>query len=65
MESVTFEQPAASTAPPALSANTPLTTALRDSAAIRRLMEEVRCEDMSGTSAKLGYDRAHNRHNRS
>jgi len=35
----------------------------RDSAAIKRLMEEVRCEDMT-VSSPTAYNRQHNRHNR-
>lgn len=35
----------------------------RESAAIKRLMEEVRCEDMT-TSSPTAYNRQHNRHNR-
>ena len=64
MESITSEQPTSSTKPTELSVNTPLTATLRDSAAVRRLMDEVRCEEMNGSSASTAYDRAHNRHNR-
>ena len=64
MESITSEQPTASTKPTELSVNTPLTATLRDSAAVRRLMEEVRSEDTNGSPAAMAYDRAHNRHNR-
>ena len=64
MESVTFEQPTASAEPAQSPVDTPPTTTLRDSAALRRLMEEVRCEDMSGSSGSMAYDRAHTRHNR-
>lgn len=65
MEPVTFDEPTTSTKPAQLSSeDTPLTTRLRDSAALRRLMEEVRCEDTNGSSAAMAYDRAHNRHNR-
>lgn len=35
----------------------------RDSAAIKRLMEEVRCEDTTASSP-TAYNRQHNRHNR-
>ena len=63
VEPVTFEQPTASVEPAPPLADGPLTTALRDSAALRRLMEEVRCELADGLSAAV-YDRVHNRHNR-
>ena len=64
MESVTFDQPTASKKPDQSSVDTPLTTTVRDSAAVRRLMEEVRCEEKNGSSPPMAYDRAHNRHNR-
>ena len=64
MESLTPQQPTANTKPSQSSADTPVTTTLRDSAALLRLMEEVRCEDTNGSSAAMAYDRAHNRHNR-
>jgi hypothetical protein len=64
MESLTFEQPTATTTPTPLSENTPLTSTPRDSAALRRLMDEVRNEDASGSPVTATYDRAHNRHNR-
>jgi len=64
MEPAAFEQPIAATAPAPLSENTPLTSIPRDSAALRRLMDEVRNEDTSGSSDAGTYDRAHNRHNR-
>lgn len=63
MESVIFEQPLAGETPAPLSEDTALTRTQRDSAALRRLMEEVRCKDTNGPSV-AGYDRAHNRHNR-
>ena len=62
MESNTFEQPTAASTP--LPENTPLTSTPRDSAALRRLMDEVRDEDTSGCEVAGSYDRAHNRHNR-
>ena len=37
---------------------------VRTSAAIQRLLDEVRCDELNGHSAAQGYDRAHNRHNR-
>jgi hypothetical protein len=43
--------------------NVSTTDTQRDSAAIKRLMEEVRCEDMA-TSSPTAYNRQHNRHNR-
>lgn len=65
MESVAIHQPTASTEQEQSSVDTPLIATLRDSAALRRLMEEVGYEDTSGSSAATAYDRAHNRHNRS
>ena len=64
MEFDTFEPPISSATPPQLSVNTSLTTTPRESAALRRLMDEVRCEEVNGSSASTAYDRAHNRHNR-
>lgn len=64
MESITSEQPTATTKPAELSVNTPLTATPRDSAALRRLMDEVRSEDTNGSLAATAYNRAHNRHNR-
>jgi len=65
MEIVTFEQPTTvGTTSTPLSENTPLVSTPRDSAALRRLMDEVRNEDASGPSVTATYDRAHNRHNR-
>jgi hypothetical protein len=37
----------------------------KNSAALRRLMEEVRYDDVPDSLAAAGYNRAHNRHNRS
>ena len=34
------------------------------SAAMQRLLEEVRCAEFNGIPAAGAYDRAHNRHNR-
>jgi hypothetical protein len=64
MESVPSEQPVAPATSKPLSDNSPLPGRLRDSAAIRRLLEEVRYEEINGSSAAAAYDRAHNRHNR-
>ena len=64
MESIISEQPTASAAQTPLSGNSPVTTPPRDSAALRRLMDEVRNEDMNRSSVGTTYDRAHNRHNR-
>lgn len=64
MEFDTLETPLSSATSPQLSANTSLPTSPRDSAALRRLMDEVRCEDTNGASVATSYDRAHNRHNR-
>jgi hypothetical protein len=41
-----------------------IAAAPKNSAAIRRLMEEVRCEELTGFSAATAYNREHNRHNR-
>ena len=43
----------------------PEVTTPRSSVALRRLMDEVRFEEATGSSAAMAYDRAHNRHNRS
>jgi hypothetical protein len=64
MVSITLDQPEAKATPALLSENTPVNSAPRDSAALRRLMDEVRCEDTNGSSVPDTYDRAHNRHNR-
>ncbi len=37
---------------------------MQKSAAVLRLLDEVRCDDSAGESAMQCYDRAHNRHNR-
>jgi hypothetical protein len=65
MESIALDTPLPSQIRPEPSTNPQSTTAALNSAAIRRLMDEVRCENPDGPSASLGYDRAHNRHNRS
>ena len=64
MKSTTLELPTASTTQPQLSATTPQATP-RTSAALQRLMDEVRFDESNGSSAATAYDRAHNRHNRS
>jgi hypothetical protein len=64
MEFDTFEPPVSSATPRQLPADTSVTATPRDSAALRRLMDEVRHEEMNGSSASTAYDRAHNRHNR-
>ncbi|MCU1329121.1 MAG: hypothetical protein JWN34_4491 [Bryobacterales bacterium] len=43
----------------------PKVTTPRSSVALRRLMDEVRFEEATGSPAGMAYDRAHNRHNRS
>lgn len=63
MESINIELPSA--IQPESSSSAPVTRTTVDSPAIRRLMEEVRWEDTNDLSSKAGYDRAHNRHNRS
>jgi len=62
MEFDTFE-PSVSSATPQL-VNTPRSPDPRDSAALQRLMDEVRFEETNGSSVGTAYDRAHNRHNR-
>ena len=37
---------------------------IRSSAAVRRLLDEVRCDELTEYSAMQCYDRDHNRHNR-
>jgi hypothetical protein len=64
MESVTFEQHMAGETAERLSENSPVTTLLRDSVALRRIMDEVRNKDTTGSQVAATYDRAHNRHNR-
>jgi hypothetical protein len=64
MESITVEEPAASTTLASLSDDTRGSNTFRDSAALRRLMDEVRLEETHGSSVAGAYDRAHNRHNR-
>jgi hypothetical protein len=64
MENNIFEPlPVNATAPPAADGSA-LTVKLR-SAALERLMDEVRDEAMTDLLATAGYNRAHNRHNRS
>jgi hypothetical protein len=41
-----------------------MTAVPRNSAAIRRLMDEVRDEELTDVSAAAHYNRQHNRHNR-
>jgi hypothetical protein len=62
MEFDTFEPSVSSAAPQRV--NNPPTTNPRDSVALQRLMDEVRCEEVNGSSVRTAYDRAHNRHNR-
>ena len=64
MEPTTFERQATNATPASLSESTPDSNPPRDSAAIRRLMEEVRLEETHGSPLGSAYDRAHNRHNR-
>lgn len=63
MESKTYEHLAAveSTVP---ASDSSVNTAPKDSAAIRRLLDEVRCEELTQSSAATAYNRQHNRHNR-
>ena len=64
MESFILEHPASAAAPGQVAQNSVQTILPRDSAALRRLMEEVRCEDLNVPSAAAAYNRQHNRHNR-
>jgi hypothetical protein len=64
MESITLEQSAVTAIPTPLPENTHVDGMPRNSAALRRLMEEVRLEETNGSSIAGSYDRAHNRHNR-
>jgi len=64
MESVTSDQPVANSAPDESTGDCTLASTRRDSAALRRLMEEVRCDDVKVSSAATAYNRQHNRHNR-
>ena len=61
MKSVTSEPLVASATPAQSSPAIPQQV----SAALQRLMDEVRFEETNGSSAAVAYDRAHNRHNRS
>jgi hypothetical protein len=63
METVPYDQSTANALPTPSATSASIDTPSRDSAALRRLMEEVRCEEMI-TSAAAGYNRQHNRHNR-
>jgi hypothetical protein len=63
MESVTLDQPVASASLASLPEDRIVNGTPRDSAAVRRLMEEVRLDEANGLPAGA-YDRAHNRHNR-
>jgi len=63
MDIVACEQALATVNPVPSAASSSISTPPRDSAALRRLMEEVRCEEMT-VSASAGYNRQHNRHNR-
>ena len=64
MESATPDLPIPTTTPVSLSEDRIVNGTPRDSAALRRLMEEVRFDEANGLPAGGAYDRAHNRHNR-
>ena len=64
MKTVTFELLKNATLPEAIETTLP-NIGRPSSAALQRLMEEVRFIEASGSSAPGAYDRAHNRHNRS
>jgi len=63
MDIVACERPIATVHPVPAAASPSVSNPPRDSAALRRLMEEVRCEETT-VSASAGYNRQHNRHNR-
>ncbi len=64
MEYVSSERSKDTATSERMSERSPLPKPLRDSAALQRLMDEVRYEAANGSSIANGYDRAHNRHNR-
>jgi hypothetical protein len=64
METNADEQSPASTTPVPLPPASSSTDTARGSAAILRLMDEVRSEDINVASAPGSYNRQHNRHNR-
>jgi hypothetical protein len=63
METVSYDKSPTNALPTLASASSSISAQPQDSAAVRRLMEEVRCEEMI-TSAAAAYNRQHNRHNR-
>lgn len=63
MKLVSNDQPHAAASSTSSNENSSVSTPSRDSAAIRRLMEEVRCKEMT-VSSPAAYNREHNRHNR-
>ena len=64
MEFLRTEQPTVRATSLTLTEKSSLPSPPIDSPALRRLMDEVRNEDMTGSPAATAYDRAHNRHNR-
>ena len=64
MESSSFEPLSVNAIAPPSADSSPLTVAPR-SVAVQRLLDEVRNEDTTDSLAAAGYNRAHNRHNRS
>jgi hypothetical protein len=64
MEAKTLEEPSTVPVPAPLPADSQSASPQLRSAAILRLMEEVRCKDTSIPSTSAGYNRQHNRHNR-
>mgnify|MGYP000131119634 CR=1 FL=1 len=64
MEFIHTEQPTVSATAPTVTENASLPCPPRDSAAVRRLMDEVRNEHANAWPAATAYDRVHNRHNR-
>jgi hypothetical protein len=59
-----YEQQPAAPTPTLAALDSSVSAAPRDSAALRRLMDEVRCEELTVSSAAMHYNRQHNRHNR-
>lgn len=61
---LTCEQLVAAVPSTSVASDSSMNASPRDSAAIRRLMDEVRCEELTTSSAATAYNRQHNRHNR-
>ena len=63
MESVSQDKPRTTASSTVSAPNSSADTFQRDSVAVRRLMEEVRCEE-TAVPSPAAYNRQHNRHNR-